>query len=72
VFLPKIKKRFMSLAKMTFFERFEADILSGKKTITIRDESKKDYALNSIVQVSTFENKKCRNNCIYSAFKFSC
>lgn len=48
----------MSLAKMTFFERFEADILSGKKTITIRDESEKDYALNSIVQVSTFENDR--------------
>lgn len=48
----------MSLAKMTFFERFEADILSGKKTITIRDESEKDYALNSIVQVSTFKNDR--------------
>ncbi|WP_428775066.1 N(4)-acetylcytidine aminohydrolase [Vibrio sp.] len=41
---------------MTFFERFEADILSGKKTITIRDESECDYEPNSIVQVSTFED----------------
>jgi uncharacterized protein YqfB (UPF0267 family) len=48
----------MSLSKITFFERFEADILSGKKTITIRDESEKDYASNSIVQVSTFENNR--------------
>ena len=40
---------------MTFFERFEADILSGAKTVTIRDESEKDYSPNSIVQVSTYE-----------------
>ena len=43
---------------MTFFERFEADILSGKKTITIRDELEKDYSTNSIVQVSTYENNR--------------
>ena len=46
----------MSLSEMTFFERFVADILSGKKTITIRDEAEKDYAPGSIVQVSTYEN----------------
>jgi uncharacterized protein YqfB (UPF0267 family) len=43
---------------MTFFERFEEDILSGKKTITIRDESEKDFAINSIVQVSTYEHNR--------------
>ena len=48
----------MSLSKMTFFERFEVDILSAKKTITIRDESEKDYSANSIVQVSTYENDR--------------
>jgi len=41
---------------MTFFERFEADILSGKKTLTIRDKAEKDYLSGSIVQVSTYEN----------------
>lgn len=41
---------------MTFFERFEVDILSDEKTITIRGEAEKDYAPNSIVQVSTYEN----------------
>lgn len=40
---------------MTFFERFEADIVSGKKTITIRDASENGYAPGSIVQVSTYE-----------------
>ena len=48
----------MSLSTITFFERFEANILSGKKTITIRDESEKDYSPNSIVQVSTYENDR--------------
>lgn len=48
----------MSQYEMTFFERFEADILSGKKTITIRDEAEKHYVPNSIVQVSTYENSR--------------
>jgi uncharacterized protein YqfB (UPF0267 family) len=48
----------VSQFKMTFFERFEADVLSGKKTITIRDETENDYLPNSIVQVSTYENKR--------------
>jgi uncharacterized protein YqfB (UPF0267 family) len=41
--------------QMSFFKRFEADILSGKKTITIRDESERDYAVGSVVDVSTLE-----------------
>lgn len=44
--------------QMSFFERFEADILSGKKTITIRDESERDYAVGSVVDVSTLEQGK--------------
>ncbi len=41
---------------MTFFSRFENDILSGKKTITIRDESEKNYQVGSRVTVATFED----------------
>ena len=48
----------MSLTKITFFERFEADILSSKKTITIRDESEKDFIPNTIVQVETYETAR--------------
>ena len=48
----------MTLTTMTFFERFEADILSGKKTITIRDASEKDYQPESVVQVSTYEHNR--------------
>jgi uncharacterized protein YqfB (UPF0267 family) len=47
---------------MTFFERFETDILSGKKTITIRDETEKNYVPGTIVKVSTLEDGRefCR------------
>ncbi|NAW69760.1 ASCH domain-containing protein [Vibrio sp. V27_P1S3P104] len=48
--------------QMTFFSRFESDILAGKKVITIRDESEKNYQPNSIVEVSTLEEGRwfCR------------
>lgn len=45
----------MGLTEMTFFARFEDDILSRKKIITIRDESEKDFVNNTRVQVSTYE-----------------
>ncbi|WP_028115940.1 N(4)-acetylcytidine aminohydrolase [Ferrimonas senticii] len=52
----------MYRTEMTFFERFEADILSGKKTITIRDEAEKNFEVGSVVEVSTFEDGRhfCR------------
>lgn len=43
---------------MTFFERFESDILSGKKTITIRDASEQNYEPGAVVQVSTYEHNR--------------
>ncbi len=42
-------------SSMTFFERFEADILAGRKTITLRNEDEKDFVPGSVVQVATFE-----------------
>lgn len=44
-----------TLKDMTFFERFEADILRDKKVITIRDASESHYQVGSVVNVSTFE-----------------
>ncbi len=41
--------------EMTFFARFEDDILAGKKTITIRDETESHYVPGSVVTVSTLE-----------------
>ncbi len=48
--------------QMTFFARFESDILAGKKTITIRDESESHYVPGSVVNVSTLEEGRafCR------------
>ncbi|MFB9135558.1 N(4)-acetylcytidine aminohydrolase [Vibrio olivae] len=43
------------LTTMTFFERFEHDIVSGVKTITIRNHEEKDYQPQSVVEVSTLE-----------------
>ncbi|MBV7316597.1 N(4)-acetylcytidine aminohydrolase [Shewanella sp. NIFS-20-20] len=43
------------LTAMTFFERFEADILSGKKTITLRDEAESKVVAGLVLPVSTFE-----------------
>ena len=48
----------MALTEMTFFQRFEEDILAGKKTITIRDEAEKDFAIGSTVQVVTYEDNR--------------
>ncbi|OBU18412.1 ASCH domain-containing protein [Photobacterium aquimaris] len=48
--------------EMTFFTRFESDILSGKKTITIRDEAESHYVPGTTVDVSTYEDGRwfCR------------
>jgi N4-acetylcytidine amidohydrolase len=40
---------------MTFFTRFEADILAGRKTITIRDASERNYLPGSVVTVASHE-----------------
>ncbi|MBE2895104.1 N(4)-acetylcytidine aminohydrolase [Spirabiliibacterium falconis] len=42
-------------SQITFFARFERDILAGRKTITIRNRDEKDYIPNTLVDVRTFE-----------------
>ncbi|WGE31160.1 MULTISPECIES: N(4)-acetylcytidine aminohydrolase [Actinobacillus] len=44
--------------KITFFSRFEADILAGKKTITIRDKSESDFQPQQ--QLAVFTNETDR------------
>lgn len=44
--------------QITFFERFEHDILNGRKTITIRDEKEKNYLIGSKVAVLTNETNR--------------
>ena len=41
--------------KITFFERFEADILAGRKTITLRDESESGVIAGQTLPVHTLE-----------------
>lgn len=48
----------MTPTEISFYQRFEADILAGKKTITIRDESEKHFKLGSKVKVFTFETNR--------------
>lgn len=45
----------MLLSKITFFERFEQDILTGAKTITLRDETESHVVAGQTLPVSTFE-----------------
>lgn len=44
--------------KITFFSRFEADIVSGKKTITIRDVAESHFQPNQ--QLCVFTNETDR------------
>ena len=41
---------------ITFYQRFEADILSGRKTITIRDKSESYFKAGDILRVGRFED----------------
>ncbi len=44
--------------KITFFSRFEKDILSGKKTITIRDKAESYFKPEQILDVFTNETDR--------------
>lgn len=46
------------LSKITFFQRFEYDILNGTKTITLRDEAESHVSVGQIIAVSTFETSR--------------
>ncbi|WP_394147897.1 N(4)-acetylcytidine aminohydrolase [Shewanella atlantica] len=48
----------MSSNKITFYQRFEKDILSGAKTITLRDESESHFRAGQAVTVSTYETDR--------------
>ncbi|MCP3126856.1 N(4)-acetylcytidine aminohydrolase [Shewanella sp. KJ2020] len=51
-------RRGQLLTKITFFERFERDILSGAKTITLRDEAESYVTVGQVLPVSTFESDR--------------
>ena len=41
---------------ITFFQRFQDDILAGRKTITIRDESESLFKTGDVLRVGRFED----------------
>ena len=43
---------------ITFYQRFEADILTGRKTITIRDKSESHFKAGDILRVGRFEDNQ--------------
>ena len=43
---------------ITFYQRFEADILAGHKTITIRDKSESHFKAGDILRVGRFEDNQ--------------
>jgi len=47
------------LQTITFFQRFESDILAGKKTITLRDASESHFYAGQVVKVANLETGHC-------------
>ena len=43
---------------ITFYQRFEADIFAGRKTITIRDKSESHFNAGDILRVGRFEDNQ--------------
>ena len=41
---------------ITFFQRFQDDILAGRKTITIRDETESHFKTGDVLRVGRFED----------------
>ncbi|WP_153915991.1 N(4)-acetylcytidine aminohydrolase [Shewanella sp. TC10] len=46
------------LTPISFFSRFEEDILSGAKTITLRDEAESHFKVGETLSVTTFEDER--------------
>jgi uncharacterized protein YqfB (UPF0267 family) len=44
---------------ITFFQRFEEDILAGRKTITLRDQSESHFEAGQTVHVANLETGTC-------------
>ena len=43
---------------ITFYQRFESDILAGRKTITIRDKSESHFKAGDSLRVGRFEDNQ--------------
>jgi len=45
------------MKNFTFFSRFEADILAGRKTITLREASDAQFSVGDHLRVSRYEDE---------------
>ena len=50
--------RAIALNNITFYRHFEANILAGRKTITIRDKSESYFKAGDILRVGRFEDNQ--------------
>ncbi|MDC2826111.1 N(4)-acetylcytidine aminohydrolase [Rodentibacter pneumotropicus] len=48
----------MQANDITFYQRFEADILTGRKTITIRDKTESHFKMGDVLRVGRFEDNQ--------------
>ena len=46
----------MTANDITFFQRFQEDILAGRKTITLRDASESHFNVGDILRVGRYED----------------
>ena len=51
-------RRAIALNNITSYRNFEADILAGRKTITIRDKSESYFKAGDILHVGRFEDNQ--------------
>ena len=51
-------RRAIALNNITFYQHFEADILAGRKTITIREKSESHFKAGDILRVGRFEDNQ--------------
>ena len=56
---------------ITFYQRFEADILAGRKTITIRDKSESHFKAGDILRVGRFEDDQLHDWSVKSVANYS-
>ena len=46
----------MQANDITFFQRFQDDILAGRKTITIRDAAESHFKMGDVLRVGSYED----------------
>jgi len=56
IFRPEHDINGNEMNDITFFQRFERDILAGRKTITIRDESEAHFKEGQVLRVGRYED----------------